>query len=317
MPVTLNFGNHHNYTLNESRLAHLLSADKEKATHMGSWDKFQEHFRTEKKDHALEVLYTIIHGTGRNEPGEMSVNVEDMGKIYAFKRLQSLACPAHQERFKIKMDASQTQFLFMVDDTVIGQSRIQDILNISDNVVVKLMDREERQLFFKICEVIGSTISAHPELLQASASTLRKEVTGNAEIKEAVYGMMRPTEAPDHPFVEWRGSLTDQEKSLLAYINAGNFDIITQFCKMGYREVQGEVSFSMIHPCITYLLHTYSPLEDFKETNAGYLNKFNEDYSDYHKNKMFIDPILENIYLSHDHSLHIGKNECCRNILLA
>ncbi|KNS66769.1 pathogenicity island 1 effector protein SopD, partial [Salmonella enterica subsp. enterica serovar Typhimurium var. 5-] len=29
MPVTLSFGNHQNYTLNESRLAHLLSADKE------------------------------------------------------------------------------------------------------------------------------------------------------------------------------------------------------------------------------------------------------------------------------------------------
>ncbi len=35
MPVTLSFGNHQNYTLNESRLAHLLSADKEKAIHMG------------------------------------------------------------------------------------------------------------------------------------------------------------------------------------------------------------------------------------------------------------------------------------------
>ncbi|EBP8002839.1 pathogenicity island 1 effector protein SopD, partial [Salmonella enterica] len=41
MPVTLSFGNHQNYTLNESRLAHLLSADKEKAIHMGGWDKVQ------------------------------------------------------------------------------------------------------------------------------------------------------------------------------------------------------------------------------------------------------------------------------------
>ncbi|MHC3250564.1 SPI-1 type III secretion system effector SopD, partial [Salmonella enterica] len=129
MPVTLNFGNHHNYTLNESRLSHLLSADKEKATRMGSWDKLQDHFRSERKDHALEVLYSIIHGQGRGEPGEMEVNIEDMGKIYAFKKLQHLACPAHQDLFKIKMDASQTQFLFMVGDTVISQSRIQDILN--------------------------------------------------------------------------------------------------------------------------------------------------------------------------------------------
>lgn len=49
MPVTLSFGNHQNYTLNESRLAHLLSADKEKALHMGGWDKVQDHFRTKKK----------------------------------------------------------------------------------------------------------------------------------------------------------------------------------------------------------------------------------------------------------------------------
>lgn len=36
MPVTLSFGNHQNYTLNESRLAHLLSADKEKQSIWGA-----------------------------------------------------------------------------------------------------------------------------------------------------------------------------------------------------------------------------------------------------------------------------------------
>ncbi|EAA4437087.1 type III secretion system effector SopD [Salmonella enterica subsp. salamae] len=317
MPVTLSFGNHHNYTLNESRLAHLLSADKEKAIHMGKWDKVQDHFRAEKKDHALDVLYAIIHGQGRGEPGEMDVNVEDMGKIYAFKRLQHLACPAHQDLFNIKMDASQTQFLFMVGDTVISQSKIQDILNISDNAMVASMSREERQLFLRICEMIGATMTWHPELLQGSVSTLRKEVTSNVQIKAAVYEMMRPAEAPDHQFIEWQDTLTENEKSMLACINAGNFDAITQFCKIGYREVQGEVAFSMVHPCISYLLHTYSPFAEFKETNAGFLNKLNQDYNDYHTNKMFIDVILENIYLTHERSLHIGKNGCSRNILLA
>ncbi|HFW1655828.1 TPA: pathogenicity island 1 effector protein SopD, partial [Salmonella enterica subsp. houtenae serovar [1],40:z4,z23:-] len=38
---------------------------------------------------------------------------------------------------------------------------------------------------------------------------------------------------------------------------------------------------------------------------------------DYHKNKVFIDAILEKIYLIHERSLHIGENECSRNILLA
>lgn len=144
MPVTLSFGNHQNYTLNESRLAHLLSADKEKAIHMGGWDKVQDHFRAEKKDHALEVLHSIIHGQGRGEPGEMEVNIEDINKIYAFKRLQHLACPAHQDLFTIKLDASQTQFLLMVGDTVISQSNIKDILNISDDAVIESMSREER-----------------------------------------------------------------------------------------------------------------------------------------------------------------------------
>ncbi|EEC0296069.1 SPI-1 type III secretion system effector SopD [Salmonella enterica subsp. enterica] len=317
MPITLSFGNHQNYTLNESRLTHLLSADKGKATHMGKWDKVQDHFRAEKKDHALEVLYTIIHGQGRGEPGEMEVNVEDMGKIYAFKRLQGLACPAHQDLFKIKMDASQTQLLFMVGDTVISRSNIQDILNISDNTVVASMSSEERQLFLQICEMIGSTITWHPELLQGSVSTLRKEVTDNAQIKAAVYEMIRPAEDPDHQPVEWQAPLAENEKSVLTCINAGDFEPKTQFYKIGYQEVQGEVAFSMTHPCISYLLHSYSPLADFKETNAAFLNKLNQDYKDYHENKMFIDVILEKIYLTHERSLHIGISGSSRNKLLA
>ncbi|MGK7294034.1 SPI-1 type III secretion system effector SopD, partial [Salmonella enterica] len=74
-------------------------------------------------------------------------------------------------------------------------------LNISDDTVIESMSREERQLFLQICEVIGAKMTWHPELLQESISTLRKEVTGNAQIKAAVYEMMRPAEAPDHPLV--------------------------------------------------------------------------------------------------------------------
>ncbi|ECG8261263.1 SPI-1 type III secretion system effector SopD [Salmonella bongori] len=316
MPVTLHFGNQQNCMLNETRLAQLLSADKEKATHKGYWNKLQDHFRSEKQDHALEVLHGMLYGYARNEPGEMEINVEGMSKIYAFKHLQRLACPADQDLFRIQMDASQTQLLFMIGDTVISQSSIQDTLNLSENAVVKSMDRAERELFLKICEMIGSTITWHADLLQGSASTLRKEVAGNAQIKEAVYKMMRPDEAPDHRLVEWRGSLTEKEESILACINADSFDIITQFCKLGYREVQSEVSFFMIHPCITYLLHSYSPITEFKETNTAFLNNFNQDYDNYHSKKRDIDPILEEIYLTHEHSLHIGKNNCSRNILM-
>ncbi|HCL5280711.1 TPA: SPI-1 type III secretion system effector SopD [Salmonella enterica] len=316
MPVTLNFGNHQNYTLNETRLAHLLSSDREKATHMGSWDKLQEHFRTEKKGHALEILYDIIHGRGPEKPGEMEVDVEDMNKIYAFKQLQYLACPAHQDLFKIKMDASQTQFLFMVGDTVISQSKIQDILNVSDNVVIPAMNKEEKHLFLKICEVLGSNITWHPELFQTSVSDLRKAVTATPEIKEAVYKMMRPAETNDYAPVAWRPCLNEGDREKLACLNAGHFDITTQFSKIGYREVQGEVTFDIIHPCITYLLHSYSPMTEFKNANATFLDRFNEGFNNYYKNKVDIDPLLERIYIKHEHSLRISRDGAYRNILL-
>lgn len=79
----------------------------------------------------------------------MEVNVEDMGKIYAFKRLQHLACPAHGIYLISKWTPLRHNFLFMVGDTVISQSKIQDILNISDNAMVASMSREERQLFYE------------------------------------------------------------------------------------------------------------------------------------------------------------------------
>lgn len=72
----------------------------------------------------------------------------------------------------------------------------------------------------------------------------------------------------------------------------------------------------MMHPCISYLLHSYSPFAEFKPTNSGFLKKLNQGYNDYHAKKMFIDVILEKLYLTHERSLHIGKDGCSRNILL-
>lgn len=48
-------------------------------------------------------------------------------------------------------------------------------------------------------------------------------------------------------------------------------------------------------------------LQSLKKQMQVFLNKLNQDYNDYHTNKMFIDVILENIYLTHERSLHIGK----------
>lgn len=65
MPITLSFGNHHHYEINRSRLVRLMNSDKEQALYMGVWDRFKDNFRTQKKQDALEVLYTLIHGCGR------------------------------------------------------------------------------------------------------------------------------------------------------------------------------------------------------------------------------------------------------------
>lgn len=50
MPVTLSFGNRHNYEINHSRLVRLMSSDKEEALYMGVWDRFKDCFRTHKKE---------------------------------------------------------------------------------------------------------------------------------------------------------------------------------------------------------------------------------------------------------------------------
>lgn len=49
MPVTLSFGNRHGYEVNHSRIARLMSSDKQEALYMGLWDRFKEYFRTHKK----------------------------------------------------------------------------------------------------------------------------------------------------------------------------------------------------------------------------------------------------------------------------
>lgn len=58
MPVTLSFGNRHNYEVNASRLTRLMSPDKEEALYMGVWDRFKDCFRTHKKRGAGGIIYT-------------------------------------------------------------------------------------------------------------------------------------------------------------------------------------------------------------------------------------------------------------------
>ncbi|EEC7125856.1 type III secretion system effector SopD2 [Salmonella enterica subsp. diarizonae] len=319
MPVTLSFGNHHNYEINASRLARLMSSDKEEALYMGLWDRFKECFRTQKKQEALEALYTLIHGCRRENQAELNVDTDGMDKIHAFVQLKKYTNPSQQDRFVMRFDLSQTQVLFVIDGKVIEKCNLYRLLNVSENCIFKVMEEDEEELFFKICIKYGEKIALYPDLLQNFAFKLRQEVNEDDEIKDEVYKLMRSGEDRKMACVEWNGTLTEDEMDKLRCLQMGSFEISTQFFKIGYWELEGEVLFDMFHPTLIYLLQGYTPSLscDFTEANTMLLSDaLNKDDDDYHNNKREIDSILEKIYRSHNNTLFISKNSGCRNMLL-
>ncbi|ECI3099652.1 type III secretion system effector SopD2 [Salmonella enterica] len=307
MPVTLSFGNRHNYEINHSRLARLMSSDKEEALYMGVWDRFKDCFRTHKKREVLEVLYTLIHGCERENQAELNVDTVGMEKIYAFAQLKQYANPSQQDRFVMRFDMSQTQVSFEIDGKVIDKCNLHRILNVSENCI------------FKVCIKYGEKIACYPELLENFAFKLRQEVNEDDEIKDEVYKLMRSGEDRKMACVEWNGTLTEDEMDKLRCLQMGSFEISTQFCKIGYWELEGEVLFDMFHPTLIYLLHGYMPSLscDFTEANTMlFSDVLNKDYDDYQNNKREIDAILRRIYRSHNNTLFISKNSGCRNMLL-
>lgn len=319
MPVTLNFGNHHNYEINHSRIVRLMSSDKEKALYMGVWDRFKDHFRTQKKQEVLEVLHTLIHGCERENQAELNVDIASMEKIHAFVQLKQYANPSQQDRFVMRFDLSQTQILFEIDGKVIEKCNLHRLLNVSENCIFKVMEEDEEDLFFKICIKYGEKIARYPELLQNFAFKLRQEVNEDDEIKDEVYKLMRSGEDRKMACVEWNGTLTEGEIDKLLCLQMGSFSIATQFFKIGYWELEGEVLFDMFHPTLIYLLQGYTPSLscDFTEANTMLLSDvLKKDDDDYHNNKREIDSILRKIYRSHNNTLFISKNFGCRNMLL-
>lgn len=319
MPVTLNFGNHHNYEINHSRIVRLMSSDKEKALYMGVWDRFKDHFRTQKKQEVLEVLHTLIHGCERENQAELNVDIAGMEKIHAFVQLTQYADPSQQDRFVMRFDLSQTQILFEIDGKVIEKCNLHRLLNVSENCIFKVMEEDEEELFFKICIKYGEKIARYPELLQNFAFKLRQEVNEDDEIKDEVYKLMRSGEDRKMACVEWNGTLTEGEIDKLLCLQMGSFSIATQFFKIGYWELEGEVLFDMFHPTLIYLLQGYTPSLscNFTEANTMLLSDvLKKDDDDYHNNKREIDSILRKIYRSHNNTLFISKNSGCRNMLL-
>ncbi|EBI0478729.1 type III secretion system effector SopD2, partial [Salmonella enterica subsp. enterica serovar Braenderup] len=288
MPVTLNFGNHHNYEINHSRIVRLMSSDKEKALYMGVWDRFKDHFRTQKKQEVLEVLHTLIHGCERENQAELNVDIAGMEKIHAFVQLTQYADPSQQDRFVMRFDLSQTQILFEIDGKVIEKCNLHRLLNVSENCIFKVMEEDEEELFFKICIKYGEKIARYPELLQNFAFKLRQEVNEDDEIKDEVYKLMRSGEDRKMACVEWNGTLTEGEIDKLLCLQMGSFSIATQFFKIGYWELEGEVLFDMFHPTLIYLLQGYTPSLscDFTEANTMLLSDvLKKDDDDYHNNK--------------------------------
>ncbi|ECC1661360.1 TPA: type III secretion system effector SopD2 [Salmonella enterica subsp. salamae] len=317
MPVTLSFGNRHGYEVNHSRLARLMSSDKQEALYMGPWDRCKEYFRTNKKKEALEVLYTLIHGCERENQAELNVDIVGMEKIHAFVQLKKYANPSQQDRFVMRFDLSQTQILFEIDGKVIEKCNLHRLLNVSENCIFKVMEEDEEELFFKVCIKYGEKIARYPELLQNFAFKLREEVNEDDEIKDEVYKLMRSGEDRKMACVEWNSTLTEEEINKLRCLQMGSFNIITQFFKIGYWELEEEVLFDMFHPTLIYLLQGYTPSLDFIEANTMLFSEaLNKDFDDYHNNKREIDSILSRIYRSHNNTLFISENSSCRNMLI-
>ncbi|EAZ9180417.1 type III secretion system effector SopD2 [Salmonella enterica subsp. salamae] len=319
MPVTLSFGNRHGYEVNHSRLARLMSPDKEEALYMGVWDRFKDCFRTHKKKEVLEVLYTLIHGCERENQAELNVDIVGMEKIHAFVQLKQYANPSQQDRFVMRFDMNQTQVLFEIDGKVIDKCNLHRLLNVSENCIFKVMEEDEEELFFKICIKYGEKIVRYPELLEGFANKLKAAVNEDDEIKDEVYKLMRSGEDRKMECVEWHGTLTEEEINKLRCLQMGSFNIITQFFKIGYWELEGEVLFDMLHPTLLYLLQAYTPSlsSDLTEVNTMLFSEaLNKDFDDYHNNKREIDSILSRIYRSHNNTLFISENSSCRNMLI-
>ncbi len=319
MPVTLNFGNHHGYEVNDSRIARLMSSDKQEALYMGVWDRFKDHFRTQKKQEVLEVLHTLIHGCERENQAELNVDTVGMEKIHAFVQLKQYANPSQQDRFVMRFDLSQTQILFEIDGKVIEKCNLYRLLNVSENCIFKVMEEDEEELFLKICIKYGEKIARYPELLEGFANKLKAAVNEDDEIKDEVYKLMRSGEDRKMACVEWHGTLTKEEINKLRCLQMGSFKITTQFFKIGYWELEGEVLFDMLHPTLLYLLQAYTPsLSSYlTEVNTMLFSEaLNKDFDDYHNNKREIDSILSRIYRSHNNTLFISEDSSCRNMLI-
>ncbi|EAY4958032.1 pathogenicity island 1 protein SopD2, partial [Salmonella enterica] len=75
------------------------------------------------------------------------------------------------------------------------------------------------------------------------ANKLKDAVNEDDDVKDELYKLMRSGEDRKMECVEWNGTLTEEEKNKLRCLQMGSFNITTQFFKIGYWELEGEVLF--------------------------------------------------------------------------
>lgn len=83
------------FSLSNERLTHMLSGDLQTATHMGLWDKFKDLFRADKKQDALNALFTLVDCQG---PAR---------SFHAFNALARMATPDNRTLFTIAVEPNQ------------------------------------------------------------------------------------------------------------------------------------------------------------------------------------------------------------------
>ncbi|WP_454006541.1 hypothetical protein [Alcaligenes sp. Marseille-Q7550] len=300
------------HRISESRLERLKDPDKNKATHLGLWDKFKDLFLTNKKQDALNALHDAIHGDSASS------------KLEAFGTLKSCAGQAYQDRFTKQIDDAG-KISLLIDKDLVTTCSVKEALYIDDDVSLHPMTNEEKGLFIRILDVTKE----QERLIGVSdgAETARRNAVRES-IREALYAVYRPDEKSTRLPADWKGGNIDELAENLKCLNANSFDLPTQFYKIGYQydPMMEALEFKMVHPVISYMMGAYVNADDFdgsrgyiKEDwvfqNSFLLKEHNSDYESYLNKKNEIDKQFSAIYELHDKTLCIQLNGSGRNYL--
>lgn len=118
MSIALSIAPNQTITISEQRLGRMLSGDKNKATHLGLWERIKDFFLPEKKKDALNALYDLVYGPD-NAPNNNEQPLAN--RILSFEKIKNLAEPDYQKLFKVEENENLGTITFTVNDVVITQ----------------------------------------------------------------------------------------------------------------------------------------------------------------------------------------------------